>query len=77
LPSLLESTPPHSPLLPLPPYSLIVDVSTPTLQVTIEGMTRNFALDDAEVGDYGLISHNIAPMRGSASVAEEAPKDGF
>jgi hypothetical protein len=54
-----------------------VDVSVPILQATIEGMTRNLVLDNAEAREYGLTDHNIAPMRDSASTAKEALEDSL
>jgi hypothetical protein len=54
-----------------------VDVATSILQATMEGMTKNLALEDAEVGDVGLRAYNTAAMRGGASVAKSVKKEGL
>jgi hypothetical protein len=54
-----------------------VDDVAPVLQATVEGMTRNLALEDAKVADVGLRGHNIAAMRGGALAAESVEQEGL
>ena len=54
-----------------------MDVATSILQATMEGMTKNLALEDAEVGDVGLRAYNTAAMRGGALVAKSIKKEGL
>jgi hypothetical protein len=62
MPSLPQTTPPHSLPLSPPPHTLLVDNGTPILQETVEGMMRNLALKDIEAGDASFRDHNIATM---------------
>jgi hypothetical protein len=77
LPPLPKTTPPHSPLIPLPPHSPSLNVSAPLLQATVEGMTRNLALDDDKEGNDGIKDHSIPAMRGGALAPEPAQGDGL
>jgi hypothetical protein len=40
-------------------------------------MTRNMALNDANVGDVGIKDQSIAAMRGGASTLEPTQEEGF
>jgi hypothetical protein len=72
-----QTSPPCSVALFPTPHNPLMDSASPALQVTIDKMTRNLALEDVEAGDVGFRDHNIVALRGGAPAAELVEQEGL